>query len=222
MDKERLLTIFDCLLGAYGPQRWWPADGPLEVIVGAILTQRTSWQNAARALVALREAGLTSTIGALVSVPESRLHEAVRPSGCYRAKSKKLKAFATTVAERHRGDLSALLRLPLEPLREELLAIHGIGPETADAILVYAAGHPSFVVDAYTRRLFERLGSLSGGESYGDVQALFSPLPPDADLFGEFHALIVQHGKTHCRVCPSCGGCPLAEMCPSELCERSV
>jgi len=213
METKALLDIYESLLRAYGPQNWWPGDGPLEIILGAILTQRTTWENAAKALGRLREAGLCS-LQALDAASEAAVEEAVRPSGCYRAKAKKLKAFVCRVSERFRGDLQRLLDLPMDTLRSELLAIHGIGPETADAIALYAAGRPAFVVDAYMRRLLERLGLLHGGESYDEIRdALMAVLPADATLFNEYHALIVRHGKVRCRPTPRCEGCPLQEAC---------
>jgi len=213
MTREQLLTVFRLLYDAYGPQSWWPGNGVLEVIVGAILTQRTSWTNAERALDLLRRAGLLSLARLRDAAPES-IRRAVRPAGCYREKTEKLRRFAKAVEERAGGDLAAFLGLPMDRLRMELLSIRGIGPETADAILLYAAEKPSFVVDAYTRRLFERLGCLEGGESYDGIRdAFMRALEPDVALFNEFHALVVRHGKSHCRVVPSCSGCPVGALC---------
>jgi endonuclease-3 related protein len=213
MKRELLLSLFRLLYDAYGPQDWWPGDGALEVVVGAILTQRTSWTNAERALDRLRHGGALS-LSSLRSASSDVIEEAVRPAGCYREKAKKLKRLAEAVEDRTGGDLSAFLALPMDELRRELLAIHGIGPETADAILLYATERPSFVVDAYTMRLFERLGGLEGDESYDAVRdAFMRELPHDVTLFNEFHALIVRHGKTHCRVVPACAGCPTGTVC---------
>ena len=213
MKQQELLDLYNRLATAYGPQDWWPADGPLEVIVGAILTQRTTWVNAERAIGRLRDAHLLS----LRRIDRARLDvvaDAIRPAGCYHAKARKLKALATWVRDRHKGDLARFLGLSRQMLRSELLRIYGIGPETADAILVFAAGKPSFIVDAYTRRLFGRLGCLEGGESYDAVRERFAgALPEDAALLGEFHALIVCHGKTRCRPRPICAGCPLLSDC---------
>ncbi|MFC2077473.1 endonuclease III domain-containing protein [Candidatus Bipolaricaulota bacterium] len=215
MNRERLLEIFQRLHDAYGPQEWWPADDPLEVIVGGILTQRTTWTNAERAIAQLRSARLLS-VAALHDASSECISHAIRPSGCYRAKAKKLKAFAAWIVDRHGGSLGRALDLPTAELRRELLAIYGIGLETADAILLYAAARPSFVVDAYTRRLFERLGWLSGGEAYEEIRCdLMDALPVDVPLFNEFHALFVRHAKAHCRAASDCDGCPLAEICPS-------
>jgi len=205
--------LFDTLLAEYGPQSWWPGEHAIEIIVGAILTQRTSWENAARAISSLKAQGLL----AFSEIDRARsqvLEAAIRPSGCFRAKAAKLKAFAAHVMERHTGSLDRFLALPTGRLREELLGIHGVGPETADAIALYAAKVPLFVVDAYTRRLLERLGRLLGGETYDAVQQAFTQnLPEDAVLFNEYHALIVRHGKDRCRTRPVCADCPLASEC---------
>ena len=213
MPANRLLDLFRRLSDAYGPQNWWPADDPFEVILGAILTQRTTWRNVERAIQGLRECGLLS-VEAIGGAPVERVAESIRAAGFYNVKAKKLKTFATCLIERHEGDLSRLLSLPTDGLREELLSLFGIGEETADAILVYAAERPSFVIDAYARRLLARLGWIDGGERYRDLRNLFlSALPGDVALLGEFHALIVRHGKAHCRSSPICQGCPIRSAC---------
>jgi len=215
MTEEELRRIFGSLHDAYGSQAWWPAESAFEVVVGAILTQRTTWTNASRAIEGLRFADLWS-FSTIHRASEDALGDAIRPAGCYRQKAKSLRAFADAIVDRTDGDLAAFLSLPTKTLRRELLAIRGVGPETADAILLYAAGRPSFVVDAYTRSLFERLGMLDGRESYDVVRDRFmAALPLDAALYNEFHALIVRHGKTHCRAVPRCEGCPLREDCPA-------
>ena len=217
MTEVELRRIFRSLRDAYGPQAWWPAESAFEVVVGAILTQRTTWTNANRAIDGLRSADLWS-FPAIRSASEDALADAIRSAGCYRQKTATLRAFADAIVGRAGGDLAAFLALPTKALRRELLAIRGVGPETADAILLYAAGRPSFVVDAYTRRLFERLGTLDGREKYAAVRdRLMAALPPDLALYNEFHALIVRHGKTHCRAAPRCEGCPLWEGCPAGL-----
>jgi endonuclease-3 related protein len=213
MSANRLLDLFHRLRGAYGPQDWWPADGPLEVVVGAILTQRTAWRNVERAMEGLRECDLLS-VEAIGGAPVERVADSIRPAGFYNVKAKKLKTFVACLIERHNGDLSRLFSLATDDLREELLGLFGIGEETADAILVYAAGRTGFVIDAYARRLLARLGWIDGGERYRDLRDLFlSALPSDVDLLGEFHALIVRHGKTHCRSSPICDGCPIRSAC---------
>ena len=213
MPANRLLGLFRCLRNAYGPQNWWPADDPFEVIVGAILTQRTTWRNVEQAIQGLRECGLLS-VEAIGGAPAERVAESIRAAGFYNVKAKKLKAFAACLIERHEGDLSRLFSLPTDGLRKELLGLFGIGEETADAILVYAAERTSFVIDAYARRLLARLGWIDGGERYRDLRGLFlSALPGDVGLLGEFHALIVRHGKAHCRSNPICDGCPVRSAC---------
>jgi len=219
MSVNRVRDLFDRLLAAYGPQAWWPADGPFEMIVGAILTQRTAWRNVEEAMRRLKESGLLS-VEAIAGASVEQVADAVRAAGFYNAKARKLKGFATHLIEAHGGDLDGLFGLPDGALREELLGLFGIGEETADAILVYAAARPSFVVDAYARRLLRRLGWIDG-ETYGELRALFlSSLPADVGLLGEFHALIVRHGKAHCRSDPVCRGCPLRPICPSEAAGR--
>ena len=218
MTDERLRDLFERLLAAYGPQGWWPGGrAPFEVIVGAILTQRCSWKNAARAIENLRTEQMLSP-NAVCDAPVGRIAVCIRPAVFYNAKAKKLRAFAEHVRDGWRGDLDAFLDRPPETLRRDLLTIHGIGEETADAILLYAAGKPSFVIDAYARRLLERLGWIDGRASYATLRRLFmEQLPLDAALFNEYHALIVQHGKTRCRPRPVCGDgsdrCPLADLC---------
>ncbi len=213
MSENRIRDLFDRLHAAYGPQNWWPASGPFEVVVGAILTQRTAWRNVEHAMRGLGESGLL-TAEALDGASVDRVAEAIRPAGFYNAKAGKLKAFAAHLTREHGGDLDRLFGLADDALREELLGLHGIGEETADAILVYAAERPSFVIDAYARRLLVRLGWIAGDESYGKLRELFlEALPRDVGLLGEFHAVIVRHGKTHCRMDPACDGCPVRSIC---------
>ena len=199
---------------AYGPQRWWPGETALEIIVGAILTQSAAWTNVEKALSNLTAAGVLSPEG-LRTLAEDQLAALIRPSGYFNAKASKLKAFVALLDERYGGDLDRMLGSPVDELRAALLTTHGIGPETADSILLYAAGRPLFVIDAYARRTFSRLGLLPESDSYHDWQRLFMrALPPDAPLFAEYHALIVRHGKEVCRKRPLCARCPLAEVCP--------
>ncbi len=212
---DRLSAIYDRLRAAYGPQHWWPADSPWEVIVGAILTQSAAWTNVEKAIANLKAAGLLSPAGIHAAAQED-LARLVYPSGYYNAKARKLKAFALRLHDGYQDQLEALFALDLPALRAELLSIHGIGPETADSIILYAAGKPSFVVDAYTRRIACRLGLADPSVSYQDLQALFTGnLPPDAPLFNEFHALFVCLAKEACRKHPLCQQCPLApDLCP--------
>lgn len=209
-----LLSLHDALLKAYGRQDWWPGrEDPFEVIVGAILTQRTTWTNVAKVIDALRRAELM-TPEAIRMAEDRRVEDLIRPTGFYRAKTTILKAFCSLLRADYDGDLLRLFTLPLAELRAWLLSVHGIGNETADAILVYAAGKASFVIDAYTRRLLTRLGSIGGNESYQWLQDVFTEaLPADVSLFAEYHALIVHHAKTHCLSRPRCEGCPLACSC---------
>lgn len=209
------MEIYGRLYRRYGAQGWWPGDGPLDVVIGAILTQAAAWTNVELAIRALKAAGCWS-LEEVHLRPVKELAEIIRPCGYFNAKARKLKAFARHVVDHYRGDLAALLAKDVAPLREELLSLHGIGPETADDILVYAAGKPSFVIDAYTRRIVQRLG-LSLGEQpsdYSAYQALFHDnLPRDAYLFNEYHALLDRHAKEACAKVPRCAGCCLREVC---------
>jgi len=213
MAANRLRDLYEWLHSAYGPQDWWPAGDRFEVIVGAILTQRTTWHNAEQAIRRLRASRLLA-IDALHGAASTRIAEAIRPAGFHREKTKKLKAFATHAIERHGGELDRLFAMETAELRDELLGIYGIGEETADAILVYVANRPSFVIDTYTVRLLTRLGWIEGRESYGMLREMFlEALPVDVAVLGEAHALIVRHGKEHCRSAPICDGCPIRSHC---------
>jgi endonuclease-3 related protein len=211
----RLAEIYERLYAAYGPQHWWPGDSAFEVIAGAILTQSTAWANVERALANLEAAGALSPEG-IAALPERELAELIRPSGYFNAKARKLKAFVYLLCDRFEGDLERLLAHPAAELRALLMSTHGIGPETADSILLYAAGRPMFVIDAYTRQMFSRLGLMPETDTYGGWQGLFiRSLPADAPMFNEYHALIVQHGKEVCRRRPVCPRCPLSDICPT-------
>ncbi|MFQ5472485.1 MAG: endonuclease III domain-containing protein [Dehalococcoidia bacterium] len=212
-DTGRLVDVYERLLERFGPQGWWPGDGPFEIIVGAILTQAAAWTNVEKALVNLKSAGVLSPEG-VGSMPEDELASLVRPSGYYNAKARKLKAFVELLGREYGGDLDRMLDCPAEVLRQRLLSTYGIGPETADSILLYAAGLPVFVVDAYTRGVFTRLGVAPERDTYEAWQALFmSALPAKSTLFNEYHALIVRLGKEFCRKAPECGECPLIDVC---------
>ena len=211
--------VYQRLYQRYGPQGWWPGDGPLDVVIGAILTQAAAWTNVETAMRNLTEAGCWS-LEAIHRLPVEDLAIVIRPSGYFNAKARKLKAFAGHVVNRYGGDLSALLGQELKPLRLELLSIYGVGPETADDIILYAAGKPSFVVDAYTRRIVKRLGVIvqEVGDGYGAYQALFHDnLPHDALLFNEYHALLDRHAKEACAKTPRCEGCCLRDICATGL-----
>lgn len=210
---ERLLDVFRRLFEAFGPQHWWPADEPFEVCVGAILTQNTSWNNVSRAISRLKSKGLLN-IGALCQVPVDSLAAAIRPAGYYNLKARRLKGFVDFLVSRHEGSLERLFSLGLKSARQALLEVKGIGPETADSILLYAGGLPTFVVDAYTIRALRRHDLVSDDSGYEDIRALFMDyLPSDVALFNEFHALWVALGKGFCkRGMARCEACPLRDL----------
>jgi endonuclease-3 related protein len=207
--RRRLLALFRRLLRHFGPQRWWPARTRFEVIIGAILTQNTSWTNVAGAIRAMRAQRLLSA-RSIDRAPQRTLARVIRSSGYYNIKATRLKQFTHFLLTRYHGSLERMFRADLRSLRKELLSVSGIGEETADSILLYAGGRPIFVVDAYTRRVLERHRLISEGSSYGEIQRLFMDhLPLDATLFNEFHALLVAVGKEFCRKTPRCERCPL-------------
>jgi endonuclease-3 related protein len=208
-----LLQIYERLLQHYGPQHWWPAQTCFEIIIGAILTQAVTWSNVEKAIANLKAAQALDPT-ALVALPVDELAYLIRPAGYYNVKARRIQAFVTHLNEHYKCDLEALLSKEVQALRNELVSIYGIGRETADSIILYAAGQPVFVVDAYTRRLFSRLDLISTNADYGDLQATFQDnLPSQVSLFQEYHALIVQHGKSMCRKRPLCTDCPLSSMC---------
>jgi endonuclease-3 related protein len=197
----------------FGPQHWWPAEAPFEVIVGAILTQSAAWGNVEKAIANLKKTEALSP-QALRRLSHPQLAEMVYPCGYYNAKALKLKAFADWLGENYGDDLNRLFTLSAAELRQQLLAVHGIGPETADSIILYAAEKPVFVIDAYTRRIVSRLGLAPEKESYAAYQTLFEDnLPADARMFNEYHALLVCLGKKVCRRRPLCADCCLKDMC---------
>lgn len=205
----KLMEVYRILFDHYGPREWWPAETPFEVVVGTILTQNTAWRNVERAIENLKRFG-PLTPEALLRLPEETLAEAIRPSGYYRQKGRRLRNFLGMLSDRFQCSLDALFDLPTETLREELLALSGIGPETADCILLYAAGRPVFVIDTYTLRILSRHELLPEETSYAEAQQWVTDnLTDDVQLFNEFHALLVNVGKDFCRPRPKCGGCPL-------------
>ena len=209
-----LQEVYRRLFDAFGPQHWWPGQSPLEVMVGAVLVQNTAWSNVRRAIDNLRQADLLDP-HALVRLPLEELEELVRPAGYYRVKAKRLRNLMALVVDRHDGDLDAMFAQDMAALREELLSVNGVGPETADSILLYAAGLPVFVVDAYTLRITARHGWIGFDSDYYALQDLFqSRLSEEVPLFNEFHALLVRLGKDFCRKRPLCEKCPLAELLP--------
>ncbi|MCG5535103.1 endonuclease III domain-containing protein [Ectothiorhodospira mobilis] len=213
MSPEHLRRVFRLLSDHHGPMHWWPGETPFEVMVGAILTQNTAWSNVERAIAALKEAGPLEP-AALLALPEGELAARIRPSGYYNVKARRLRAFCQWLLDA--GGEPALRAHPTERLRPALLTVKGIGPETADDILLYALERPVFVVDAYTRRLFSRLGLAPADLPYEALRAgVESALGPDVPLFNELHALIVNHGKSVCRPRPRCGDCILRRDCPA-------
>lgn len=206
--------IFETLYKSFGPQNWWPADSPFEVMIGAILTQNTAWRNVEKAITGLGEIG-DLTPEAVLSLPIERLEETIRPSGYFRQKSARLQGFCRFLQEQYGGSIPAMEGVATRDLRGQLLSLNGIGPETADSILLYALGRPMFVVDAYTIRLLSRHGLCSAKGKYHEIQNLFlENLDHDVALYNEFHALIVKHGKEQCRKNnPLCIDCPLKDFC---------
>ncbi len=200
------------MLGRFGSQGWWPADDRFEMMIGAILTQNAAWINVEKAIANLKQAGVLSPHG-LNRLPIRRLAALIRPSGYFNIKARRVKSFVRFLCRSYRGSVNALCAVPQAELRARLLGVSGIGPETADSILLYAAGHPAFVVDAYTRRIFSRHGWVSSDVSYDELQGVFtSTLPADAPYYNEYHALLVRVGKDYCRRRPLCDACPVARV----------
>jgi endonuclease-3 related protein len=206
--------LYRVLLREHGHAAWWPGETPFEVCLGAILTQNTSWTNVLKALANLRARGLLS-FAALAALPPSRLAPLIRSSGYFNVKARRVKAFLGFLGREYGGHVERMAAEEPRALRAKLLSVEGIGPETADSIVLYAAGLPLFVVDAYTRRIFSRLGALRGDESYDEIQRFFMErLPRDAALYNDYHAQIVLLGKNICRPRPRCSACALAGRCP--------
>ena len=211
---------FDLMLERYGPQHWWPGETKLEIVVGAVLTQNTAWKNVELAIENLREAQVLS-LAAINQILIEELQELIRPAGYFRLKSRRLKNLTSFIEDKF-GSLEDMFQLDQMELRERLLSVNGIGPETADSILLYAGEYPTFVIDAYTHRIAKRHGWIEYEADYHALKSFFEErLPADEKLFNEFHALIVRVGKDHCRKQPKCEQCPLAEMLPSDgpICE---
>lgn len=209
----RLIIVYDKLFERFGKQYWWPAETEFEVIVGAILTQSTAWTNVEKAITNLKNARVLDP-KSLAEIDSEELAGLIRPAGYYNAKAKKLKSFTEYLMEKYKGDLELMLDQPTEQLRRELLSVWGIGPETADSILLYAARKPSFVVDAYTKRIFSRMGFVKCDIDYESLKEFSEEnLPTDVGTFNEFHALLVKLGKEHCRTKPVCVNCPLYKEC---------
>ena len=214
MKKAAILQgVYQQLYSHYGPQHWWPADSPFEVMVGAVLTQNTAWSNVEKAITNLQEHQALDP-AVIVSASRDELAHWLRPSGYFNVKASRLQHLCTWYIEA--GGYDSLVQLDTASLRQALLSVHGVGPETADDILLYAFERPVFVIDAYTRRLFARLGLFKGAEPYEAMRArVEESLGQDVGLFNEFHALIVHHAKEFCRVRPRCTGCTLSACCPA-------
>ncbi|MBU1002927.1 MAG: endonuclease III domain-containing protein [Proteobacteria bacterium] len=213
MNREALLTsMYQSMLASLGESRWWPAESPFEMAVGAILTQNTNWKNVERAIDNLKTARAL-TPEAMATLPSDELAALIQPSGYFRVKAQRLKGLVTFLDQECDGDISLLAERDLDELRPMLLTIKGIGPETADSILLYALGQPSFVVDAYTRRILSRHGLLPEDTHYDEVRDFFmDALDPDPAMFNEYHALLVRVAKDFClKKAPQCEACPLRE-----------
>ncbi|PLY01937.1 MAG: endonuclease [Desulfuromonas sp.] len=212
---EKLLDIYNRLLSTFGEQHWWPADTVFEVIIGTILTQNTNWKNVEKAIANLRSAAALN-IRAIDRMSPEKLEQLIRPSGYFRQKTVRLQSFTGWILETW-GGLDQLLTAPADELRQKLLQQPGIGPETADSIILYAAGQPTFVVDAYTHRILVRLGLEQPGTAYEETRRMFMDnLPPTPSLFNQYHALLVRLAKEHCRKRePLCTDCPLLVLCPT-------
>lgn len=244
--RSEILAFYRSLLSSYGPQHWWPAQSRFEVIVGAYLTQNTNWTNVEKAMRNLRRARVLN-LNAIRELPLPRLQRLLRPSGYFRQKALRLKTFIRYLDAHYSGSLDRMFAQPTEQIRTELLALNGVGPETADSILLYAGNHSVFVVDAYTRRIFQRHGIIDAHTSYEEIRALLEHAiagadpqsltvpkpgadprhPPSrmsrtprqqlAQHYNELHALIVRVGNFYCRSTPQCEGCPLKDFLPQPL-----
>ena len=207
---EMLFRIFWRLYDSFGPQHWWPGDSPFEIAVGAILTQNTAWKNVEKAIASLKARGCLSP-EAIWEMPVQVLAAVIKPAGYFNVKARRLRNFVKVLIEDFQGDMGLMARPGTEELREVLLGINGIGPETADSILLYALGKPSFVIDAYTFRILERHDLIDGSWDYAMLQAFFMDnLPSEPCLYNEYHALLVMAGKTFCKPRKyACSECPL-------------
>jgi endonuclease-3 related protein len=212
MSRQTLQDIYERLIRRFGPQHWWPGETPFEIIAGAILTQNTNWGNVEKAIGNLKKNNLL-TPDKLHGLSTVELAELIRPAGYYNIKAGRLKSFLNRLFEKFDGRLERLESLSTDRLREELLSIKGIGPETADSICLYAFNKPVFVVDAYTGRILGRHRLLEPGAGYEDIRMLFeSSLPREVPLYNEFHALLVRLGKEYCKTKAQCPGCPLEDL----------
>ncbi|MFH0825057.1 MAG: endonuclease III domain-containing protein [Pseudomonadota bacterium] len=214
---ERFMDIYAALLSRFGLRNWWPGDTPFEVCVGAVLTQNTAWKNVAKAISNLKEHSALDPF-TIHAMSHERLAELIRPAGYYNVKAKRLRNLIDHLVTRCEGDLDRFFELPTEVLRSELLSVNGVGKETADSIMLYGAGKPIFVVDAYTFRILRRHRIIDDKADYDQVQRLFEErIPRDAALYNDFHAQIVAVGHTYCKRTPLCPGCPLEYDLPAAL-----
>ncbi len=209
---NKIIEIYHKLYRAFGPQHWWPGDSPFEIAVGAILTQNTNWANVEKAIASLKNKRALSAKG-IHEMKTEKLALFIRPAGYFNVKARRLKAFIHFLINDYHGSMGRMKNENLDTLRTKLLNVHGIGPETADSILLYALDNPVFVIDAYTKRVLSRHSVINHDESYERIQDLFhETLKRDTELFNEYHALFVRLGKTYCRKKPLCDGCPLEGM----------
>lgn len=212
MSTTEIRKIYDLLYEHFGPQHWWPGDSPFEIMVGAILTQNTNWDNVEKAINNLRQQQLLNP-QSIYEHPSEKLAELIRPAGYFNIKTKRLKNFINWFIEDYQGQIENLEIVNTSVLREELLAVNGIGAETADSILLYALNRPVFVIDTYTARVAVRHQLIEYEISYQSLQELFqSALSEDVQLFNEYHALLVRLGKDYCKPKPKCEKCPLNEL----------
>ncbi len=207
---NQLMQMYQSLLDQYGPRHWWPGDSPFEVMVGAVLTQNTNWTNVEKALERLKNAECLSA-DKMNRLTHDQLADLIRPAGYFNIKAKRLKNLLSWFCDQYDGQMAALENHSVSRLREELLEINGIGRETADSIILYAFNKPSFVVDTYTHRIFTRHGLIAQDDGYEEIKDFFERhLEEDLHLYNEYHALIVEVGKHHCKPKPKCDGCPLS------------
>ena len=219
--RKKLAAMYELMSAHFGPTHWWPGDTPFEIAVGAILTQNTAWTNVEKAIANLKRADLLDP-RAILDCPDEQMEQAVQPSGFFRIKTKRLRGFCAHLVERYGGSMARMAERPLESLRPELLGVYGLGPETADDILLYACGKIVFVVDAYTKRIFSRHGLIPAEIGYEDLRAFFEKhVPPDLHRYKEYHGLIVWTGKDFCRKSPKCEDCPLKSMLRGRACMDS-
>jgi endonuclease-3 related protein len=210
--KERLVNIYKKLYATFGPQNWWPGDTPFEVAVGAVLTQNTNWRNVEKAINNLKAEGALRP-AALCDIPSAQLAALIRPAGHFNVKARRLRNFLEFFISEYNGEMRRMKRERMPLIRKKLLSVNGIGPETADSIILYALEKPVFVIDAYTKRVLSRHNILDHTVAYNEFQELFHVnLKKDVRLFNEYHALFVRVAKEYCRTKPVCGECPIERM----------